>query len=901
MADTNMKLNLVMGLIDKITSPIRNVTKETTQLSEKVKTSQSELKKLGATTKDIEHFRKLKTATQQSSEALAKAKAKASALAMEMQQTQNPTRKLTSEFKRAQAEVGRLSASHQREQTELQQLRSRLQGAGVSTNKLNDATRKIREQTSKYNRELENNQNQLNKTAEKQKALAKIRERNKNLKMSAATDSIGVAAAVYSVKSLADAYGEVSLAQGEIKSLGIKDDGIKAITKAARDFSSEFRGTTAPDFIRASYDIKSGIASLSDEAVGEFTKIAALTATGTKASVGTMTDLFATGYSIYREQFNQFGESVIKDWDKLSTADRDLEFGKYFSAGISASVQQFKTDGDKISQFMSGLGASATQAKQSLAEQLAVGGMLSATFEGGAAATKYQSFLASAGKASEALGIQVHDANGNLQSTGDILTTISDKYGGVLTDIDKQELTKAFGTKEAVDLIDMLLPKLGELKEKTGTMQGELKKGMATTQKMAEAAGKGPGAAMDILKQQIFNTSSVIGQLFSPALVAVSSVLGGFANGLSSFIENFPILSQVIAFAVLALIALKAASIVTRFSIAMFSDTMLTARKIMDFFTLANLRAKAAMIATRVSALASAAATTVMSLASKRAAASTILMSGAMKLFNLVMNANPIFLLITLIAALAAWGISLVDDWTPVTSFFANLWEGVKQRFISAWETFKFLLSWSPIGLMIRAWEPLKKFFSYLWEGIKTVFSSPLAFIRTLLSWTPLGLIIRAWDPLLGFFSSMWDSIKVMTSGFVDWLVSAVMGPVNDIMTAISDVWSWFSGDSPEAEVIKTVRQSEGGNTALATTENMGVNSASDTPGVKVGQRPAVLQTGFKSQNTGSNFVDQSQTHFAIETSPGMDAEAIALAVQKKLDERDRQNSRRTRGRHTDS
>lgn len=890
-----------MGLIDKITSPIRNVTKETTQLSEKVKTSQSELKKLGATTKDIEHFRKLKTATQQSSEALAKAKAKASALAMEMQQTQNPTRKLTSEFKRAQAEVGRLSASHQREQTELQQLRSRLQGAGVSTNKLNDATRKIREQTSKYNRELENNQNQLNKTAEKQKALAKIRERNKNLKMSAATDAIGVAAAVYSVKSLADAYGEVSLAQGEIKSLGIKDDGIKAITKAARDFSSEFRGTTAPDFIRASYDIKSGIASLSDEAVGEFTKIAALTATGTKASVGTMTDLFATGYSIYREQFNQFGESVIKDWDKLSTADRDLEFGKYFSAGISASVQQFKTDGDKISQFMSGLGASATQAKQSLAEQLAVGGMLSATFEGGAAATKYQSFLASAGKASEALGIQVHDANGNLQSTGDILTTISDKYGGVLTDIDKQELTKAFGTKEAVDLIDMLLPKLGELKEKTGTMQGELKKGMATTQKMAEAAGKGPGAAMDILKQQIFNTSSVIGQLFSPALVAVSSVLGGFANGLSSFIENFPILSQVIAFAVLALIALKAASIVTRFSIAMFSDTMLTARKIMDFFTLANLRAKAAMIATRVSALASAAATTVMSLASKRAAASTILMSGAMKLFNLVMNANPIFLLITLIAALAAWGISLVDDWTPVTSFFANLWEGVKQRFISAWETFKFLLSWSPIGLMIRAWEPLKKFFSYLWEGIKTVFSSPLAFIRTLLSWTPLGLIISAWDPLLGFFSSMWDSIKLMTSGFVDWLVSAVMGPVNDIMTAISDVWSWFSGDSPEAEVIKTVRQSEGGNTALATTENMGVNSASDTPGVKVGQRPAVLQTGFKSQNAGSNFVDQSQTHFAIETSPGMDAEAIALAVQKKLDERDRQNSRRTRGRHTDS
>ena len=36
-------------------------------------------------------------------------------------------------------------------------------------------------------------------------------------------------------------------------------------------------------------------------------------------------------------------------------------------------MQQFKTDGDKINQFMSSLGASATSARQSLAEQLADG------------------------------------------------------------------------------------------------------------------------------------------------------------------------------------------------------------------------------------------------------------------------------------------------------------------------------------------------------------------------------------------------------------------------------------------------------------------------------------------------------------------------------------------------
>ncbi|MGZ7301692.1 phage tail tape measure protein, partial [Streptococcus pyogenes] len=94
----------------------------------------------------------------------------------------------------------------------------------------------------------------------------------------------------------------------------------------------------------------------------------------------------------------------IAGWDKLSNAEKDMEFGKYLSAGISASVQQFKTDGDKISQFMQTLGASATQAKQSFAEQLAVGGMLSSTFQGGQAATKYQQFLANAGRAAGKLG-----------------------------------------------------------------------------------------------------------------------------------------------------------------------------------------------------------------------------------------------------------------------------------------------------------------------------------------------------------------------------------------------------------------------------------------------------------------------------------------------------------------
>ena len=64
-----------------------------------------------------------------------------------------------------------------------------------------------------------------------------------------------------------EATFETRRAIGELASLGVKDLG--AIEDAARDFSDQWAGTTKADFISAAYDIKSGIASLSDEGVAD--------------------------------------------------------------------------------------------------------------------------------------------------------------------------------------------------------------------------------------------------------------------------------------------------------------------------------------------------------------------------------------------------------------------------------------------------------------------------------------------------------------------------------------------------------------------------------------------------------------------------------------------------------
>ena len=95
-----------------------------------------------------------------------------------------------------------------------------------------------------------------------------------------------------------EATFETRRAIGELASLGVKDLG--AIEDAARDFSDQWAGTTKADFISAAYDIKSGIASLSDEGVADYTALAGLTAKATKSTIGEMTSLFATGYGIYK-------------------------------------------------------------------------------------------------------------------------------------------------------------------------------------------------------------------------------------------------------------------------------------------------------------------------------------------------------------------------------------------------------------------------------------------------------------------------------------------------------------------------------------------------------------------------------------------------------------------------
>jgi TP901 family phage tail tape measure protein len=339
-------------------------------------------------------------------------------------------------------------------------------------------------------------------------------------KAGAALTGVGagiIGAGLATVKSTFDTQD----ALGELSSLGVTD--LKAVESAAKSFSDTWAGTTKSDFITAAYDIKSGIASLTDEGVAQFTELAALTGKATKSTTEEMGSLFATGYGIYKSSYEDMS---------------DLEFGEMFSAGISTAVKNYKTAGSEMASSISALGATATNNNVPLEEQLAILGQLQTTMSGSEAATKYKSFLNQAASAGEKLGLTFTDANNNLMSTPQILEQLKSKYGDTIDAVEKQQLKEAFGTDEAVAMIDLLYGDIDGLSGGIDSMADSMKRGTDVTQEMAEAINNTLAQKFEVLKQQIHNNVEELGNGLLPAVNNTMDKVSGLIQKGSEWISN---------------------------------------------------------------------------------------------------------------------------------------------------------------------------------------------------------------------------------------------------------------------------------------------------------------------------------------------------------------------------
>lgn len=481
---------------------------------------------LSKTSKKIDSFKSLSKSALVTGREVQKTQSRIKSLAGEMKTAKRPSAALRKEFKLATAQGKKLKKSYAEQKNKLSSLRGELRSAGVDTKRLTSEQKRLGDQVKKTAKKIEQ------------------QKKKKKVKEGVRTGMAGIAAAgagAISMRSIVNASGQVELAKGEVASLGVSEEGLARIEAVGAKLSNQFSGMNTADVVRSAYDLKSGVSSLGDDALAKTTGLAAVTAKATKSDAGTMTTLFAQGHGIYQKQFFAEQERVNENWKNLSDDQKNVAFFENFSGSIATAVQNFRTDGSKMSEAISTLGATATSAGASFSEQIAILGMLQASAKGGGeSATMYKSFLANAGKANETLGLDFVGGDGQLRSTENIIGQLKGKYGEKIDDAEFQELKNALGSQEAVSFIQLLVQKSDEVLVESQKIAEAGLAGGSKAQTMAGKFDRGMSSGFTLLAQRGMNLANVIGDGVAPVVTWLTDKLGGLLLGMQDIATAMP-------------------------------------------------------------------------------------------------------------------------------------------------------------------------------------------------------------------------------------------------------------------------------------------------------------------------------------------------------------------------
>lgn len=178
--------------------------------------------------------------------------------------------------------------------------------------------------------------------------------------------------------------------------------------------------------------------------------------------------------------------------------------------------------------------------------------------------------------------------------------------------------------------------------------------------------------------------------------------------------------------------------------------------------------------------------------------------AAAQWLINVAMNANPIGIIIALIAGLVAAFVILWNKSEGFREFWIGLWEKVKEVAGEAWTAIKEFFSGAWEGIK-ETWSGIVEFFSGLWEGIKNVFS-PIAEWIYKFVFQPIidrfELVItfftEAWKIIKELAKGSWEAVKLIWSIVSTWFNTKVITPVKNffskmweaIKSAASTAWN---------------------------------------------------------------------------------------------------------------
>jgi TP901 family phage tail tape measure protein len=172
----DLKLNVLLGMIDKATAPLQSITGGSAKASKALRETRQRLRDLQQQQSDVSGYRATKTATLALGESWRQASARATALGKTIAATESPTRAQTREFAAAKREADKLGQQYRDNTGKLQAMRRNLAEAGINTRNLAQHERTLRSDITATNAALQTQQAKLKQVSEQQRRLGAARQ-----------------------------------------------------------------------------------------------------------------------------------------------------------------------------------------------------------------------------------------------------------------------------------------------------------------------------------------------------------------------------------------------------------------------------------------------------------------------------------------------------------------------------------------------------------------------------------------------------------------------------------------------------------------------------------------------------------------------------------------------------
>ncbi|HIB8970943.1 TPA: phage tail tape measure protein [Proteus mirabilis] len=773
----NLKLQVVLSAVDKLTAPFRSAQESNKRLASAVRQSRDSLKNLNQQASQIDGFRKIKQQLTSTQQAYQSATQRVATLAKEIANTENPTKKQLEAFKKAQREAGQLKTKYEQLQQSVQRQRSALQANGISTNQLGQAQRRLNGDIERTTQQLRRQENQLRRSAEQERRMAAAKSqyqktldvRNKMAGTGATMTATG-AGVLYSAKQTLMPGYEFNVGMSKVQALTRLDknsDEFKMLREQARELGATTAFTANQVAQGQAFYAMAGFKpeQIKNAMPGTLAmSLAGDIDLGTTADIGSN---ILTGFGLSSDEMSRVSDTLVGVFTRANVNLAMLGDTMKFVAPPASSLG---VDLETTAAAAGKLGDAGIQASTAGTSLKSIFGRLAAP-------------TSEVSKALKEINLKTTDSKGNFREFTEILVELDKKTKG-MGNAQRAGLFKKLAGEEAFSSLMVLADQAS-----TGSLQkliAELKASKGEAQKVA-------GTMTDNLSGDMKNLQSAWEDLGIQIFDGIDSPLRQISQSITRVISKVgvwmkenPELAKT-----LTMIGLAIAGIITTLGILSLS------------------------IAAMLGPLA-AAKLSLSILGIKGGSALTLLLKPIKLLgsaflgLGKAMLANPILLAIAAIAGAfylvyKNWdtiGPYVYKVWDTVKKYTAIAWQALKDTIKSAWEAIKYIFfNWTPLGLIIKHWDSIVSYTQTTWTMIKTKISDVWEGIKTTLKngWNNIVKSVQeTWETIKTTISTKWDEIVEDTKALPAKFLQFGSDLIDAIIQGIKNKWTDFKNSIGE-------------------------------------------------------------------------------------------------------